>query len=123
MRISLLDLLICYYCTYYVVLPLKSYREVAAASYTPNSSSLSPESSCLQSPVSYTWESSSPCAGQGGPHRGFPGGGGASGAGTLETRSPPGTAADLQEFLQVGGKVNNFPSLQTILYLQYTTIR
>ncbi len=74
-----------------------SYREIAAASYTPNSSSLSPESSCLQSPVSYTWESPSPCPQ--GHHRVYSGGGGHNSS--METRSPPGTAADLQEFLQV----------------------
>ncbi len=74
-----------------------TYREV---SYTPNSSSLSPESSCLQSPVSYAWESPSPC---GHVHHGHAhlGHAHSRGVAAIETRSPPGTAADMQEFLQV----------------------
>lgn len=59
-----------------------SYRE----NFTPNSS-LSPNSSCLQSPASYTFESPSPCG-----SRSF----------SVDFSSPPCTTADLQEFLMVG---------------------
>ncbi|XP_059085704.1 calmodulin-binding transcription activator 1-like isoform X2 [Tigriopus californicus] len=61
-----------------------SYRE----NFTPNSS-LSPNSSCLQSPASYTFESPSPCG-----SRSF----------SVDFISPPCTTADLQEFLMASAK-------------------
>eukprot|EP00095_Tigriopus_kingsejongensis_P010378 maker-scaffold251_size238241-snap-gene-1.17 protein:Tk10378 transcript:maker-scaffold251_size238241-snap-gene-1.17-mRNA-1 annotation:"calmodulin-binding transcription" len=61
-----------------------SYRDT----FTPNSS-LSPNSSCLQSPSSYTFESPSPCG-----SRSF----------SMEAGSPPCTTADLQEFLMASAK-------------------
>ena len=62
-----------------------SYRDT----YTP--SSVSPGSSCMPSPISYTMESPSPCG-----TRSF--------SASCESGSPPCTTADLQEFLQVRQK-------------------
>jgi len=71
-----------------------AYRDIP---YTPNSSSMSPESSCLHSPASHTFETPSPCG------LSFTAGGGSGRPPSfaVDDSSPPGTAADLQEFLQV----------------------